>query len=256
MTTGLDYNSYVKQICTMAVLNWQEIGGVAYPVDYPTDPTNVALNPSQTAFPQMITYAENRMYRDLDFLFTSIATTDYGLTIGSRQIVVPQGTFVVPEQINVITPAGVTDPNLGTRNPLTPVTKEFLDAVYNVASLTGLPKYFCPFDDYRFLVGPYPDQNYSCELIGTYRPDSLSATNTTTFISLYLPDLFIMASMVYLSAYQRNFGRQSDDPQMAQSYEGQYQTLLKSAMTEENRKKFEAAAWSSQSTSVTATPNR
>jgi hypothetical protein len=84
----------------------------------------------------------------------------------------------------------------------------------------------------------------------------LSATNTTTFISLYLPDLFIMASMVYVSAYQRNFGRQSDDPQMAQSYEMQYQTLLKSADLEENRKKFEAAAWSSQEPSISATPTR
>jgi len=256
MTTGLTYNEYVKQICTLAVLNWQDIGGVIVPVDYPGDPTNVSLNPSQVMLPQAITYAENRMYRDLDFLFTSIATTDYGLTIGSRAIVVPSGTFVVPEQINVITPAGVTDPDLGTRNPLTPVTKEFLDAVYNVSGQTGLPKYFCPFDDYRFLVGPYPDQNYTCELIGTYRPESLSATNTTTFISLYLPDLMLMASMVYISGYQRNFGRQGDDPQMAVSYESQYQTLLKSAISEENRKKFEAAAWSSQSNSATATPNR
>jgi hypothetical protein len=256
MTTGLTYNEYVKQICTLAVLNWQDIGGVVYPVDYQNDPTNVALNPSQVAFPQMITYAENRIYRDLDFVFTSVATTAYGLTIGSRQIVVPQGTFVVPEQINVITPAGVTDPNLGTRNSLTPVTREFLDTVYNIASQTGLPQYFCVFDDYRFLVGPYPDQNYSCEIVGTYRPDSLSSSNTTTFISLYLPDVFLMASMVYLSGYQRNWGKQSDDPQMAQSYESQYQTLLKGAMVEEARKKFESVAWTSQSPSIVASPNR
>ena len=66
----------------------------------------------------------------------------------------------------------------------------------------------------------------------------------------------IMASMVYISAYQRNFGRANDDPQMAVTYESQYQTLLKSALSEENRKKFEAAAWSSQSQSTTATPTR
>jgi hypothetical protein len=106
------------------------------------------------------------------------------------------------------------------------------------------------------LLGPYPDAAYQVEIVGTIRPDSLSATNTTTFISLYLPDLFIMASMIYVSAYQRNFGRQNDDPQMAQSYETQYKTLLQSALMEENRKKFEAAAWSSQSPSVAATPTR
>jgi hypothetical protein len=80
--------------------------------------------------------------------------------------------------------------------------------------------------------------------------------NLTTFISLYLPDLFIMASMIYISAYQRNFGRANDDPQMAVTYESQYQALLKTADLEENRKKFEAAAWSSQEPSISATPTR
>lgn len=244
MTTGLSYNglaagttSYVTQIATMAVVE-------------ETDPAFVII------LPQMITYAENRLYRDLDFLFTSIATTSYGLTAGNRQIAVPSGTFVVPEQINVITPSGTSNPDAGTRVPLLPTTKEFLDQVYNVASNTGVPKYFAPFDDYTFLVGPYPNANYTCEIVGTYRPNSLSATNNTTFISLYLPDLFIMASMIYISAYQRNFGRANDEPQMAITYESQYQALLKSALMEENRKKFEAAAWSSQSPSTAATPTR
>ena len=246
MTTGLSYDgtvagttSYISQIATMAVVE-------------PTNPEFLII------LPQMITYAENRMYRDLDFLFTSIASTAYSTTVGSRQVSVPAGTFVVPEQINIITPAGTTDPDLGTRIPLLPTTKEFLDACYGsgVSANRGLPQYWVPFDDYTFLLGPYPDAVYTCEIVGTYRPASLSATNTTTFISLYLPDLFIMASMVYVSAYQRNFGRQSDDPQMAQSYEMQYQTLLKSADLEENRKKFEAAAWSSQEPSISATPTR
>ena len=116
MTTGLSYDgtvagttSYVDQIATMAVVE-------------ATDPA------FQIILPQMITYAENRMYRDLDFLFTSVATTAYGLTQGSRQISVPSGTFVVPEQINVITPAGTSDPDQGTRVPLLATTKEFLDA--------------------------------------------------------------------------------------------------------------------------------
>ena len=244
MTTGLSYDgsvagttSYVTQIATMAVVD-------------AADPAFLII------LPQMITYAENRIYRDLDFLFTSIATTAYGLTAGSRQISVPAGTIVVPEQINVL--VGSSNPDLATRTPLLPTTKEFLDTVYGSGAVAnrGVPQYFCPFDDYTFLVGPYPDQNYSCEIVGTYRPDSMSATNKTTFISLYLPDLFIMASMIYVSDYQRNFGRANDDPQMAVTYESQYQALLKSAMMEENRKKFEAAAWSSQSPSSVATPTR
>ena len=244
MTTGCSYDgsvagtfSYVEQIATMAVVQQ-------------ADPA------FQIILPSMISYAENRMYRDLDFLFTSIATTAYGMTAGSRIIAVPAGTFVVPEQINVL--VGSSNPDLATRVPLLPTTKEFLDACYGSGAVAnrGLPQYWVPFDDYTFLVGPYPDQSYACELVGTYRPDSLSATNKTTFISLYLPDLFIMASMIYVSAYQRNFGRANDDPQMAITYESQYQVLLKNADLEENRKKFEAAAWSSQEPSVSATPTR
>ena len=237
MTTGLTYSQYVTQIATMAVVE-------------PTDPAFV------TILPQMITYAENRMYRELDFLFTSIANTSFSCVAGSRTITVPPGTFVVPEQINVITPAGTTNPDLGTRVPLLPVTKEYLDAVYGSGLYTGVPKYFCPFGDFTFLVGPYPDTTYRVEIVGTIRPDSLSVSNPTTFISLYLPDLMVMASMIYVSGYQRNFGRANDDPQMAITYESQYQGLLKAAMLEENRKKFEAAAWSSQSPSASATPTR
>ena len=239
---GVASTSYITQIATMAVV---PVNDAAY----------------LTILPQMIAYAELRMYRDLDFLFTSGSTSAYRLTYGSRIINVdantfPYGTLVVPEQINVITPVGTTNPDSGTRNPLLPTTKEFLDAVYGSSSVTGLPQYWVPFDDYTFLVGPYPDSNYTVEIVGTYRPASLSASNKTTFISINLPDIMIMASMVYISAYQRNFGRASDDPQMAMTYEAQYQTLLKGAMSEENRKKFEAAAWSSQSQSTTATPTR
>ena len=237
MTTGLTYSQYVTQIATMAVVA-------------ENDPAFVEI------LPQMITYAENRMCRDLDFLFTSTALTGYACTIGTRSITIPQGTIVVSEQINIITPAGTANPNSGTRVPCLPTTKEFLDAVYGASTYTGVPQYFVPFNDNVFLIGPYPDQNYYVEIVGTFRPASLSVGTPTTFISLYLPDVMIMASMVYVSAYQRNFGRQSDDPAMAQSYEGQYQALLKGAAVEEARKKFEASGWSSQSPSPVATPSR
>ena len=237
MTTGLTYSQYVTQIATMAVVAAD-------------DPAFVEI------LSQMITYAENRMCRELDFLFTSTALTGYACTVGSRSITIPDGTIVVSEQINIITPAGTANPDVGTRVPCLPTTKEFLDAVYGASSYTGIPQYFVPFNDNLFLVGPFPDENYYVEIVGTFRPSSLSVSNTTTFISLYLPDVMIMASMVYISAYQRNFGRMSDDPAMAQSYEAQYQALIKGASVEEARKKFEASGWSSQSPSAVATPSR
>ena len=263
MTTGLSYNgtvagtiSYVEQIATMAVVS-------------PTDPAFL------TILPAMIVYAENRMYRDIDFMFTSTSLhgLSFVLTPGNRNLSfdinlasnsdASSGTFVVSEQINLLTDASgnaaaTTNPDACVRSPLLPTTKEFLDAVYG-SSLTanrGKPQYFVPFNETLFFVGPVPDQAYPVEVVGTYRPNSLSATNTTTFISQYLPDVFIMASMIYISAYQRNFGRANDDPQMAVTYESQYQALLKGAIVEEARKKFDAAGWSSQSPATIATPSR
>ena len=241
MTTGLTYSEYVLQIATMAVVDENDQAFV-------------------TILPQMITYAENRIYRDLDFLNTSTSVTGYSLSAGLRTLTIPEGTIVVSEQMNILTPAGQTDPNDGsvTRNACLPVTKEFLDAVWgsNLNANRGMPRYFAPFNDNIFFFGPVPDQAYGVEIVGTYRPASLSGTNTSTFISKFLPDLLIMASMIYVSAYQRNFGRANDDPQMAVTYESQYNALLKGALIEEARKKFESSGWTSQSPTPAATPSR
>jgi hypothetical protein len=243
---GLTYATYKTQIAQMAVVEEDDVNFLAI-------------------LPSMIDYATLRINRDLDLLITSTSLTgeDYKLTAGNRNLSFSQNLaggsyFVVSEQINLITPAGQTDPDVSTRTPLLPATKEFLDAVFGSALTTnrGQPKYFAPFNDTIFLVGPVPDEDYYVEVVGTVRPAPLSETVTTTFISQYLPDLLIMASMIYISAYQRNFGRQSDDPQMAQSYESQYGMLLKSAMVEEARKKYEGAAWSSQAPAPVASPTR
>ena len=237
MTTGLTYSQYVTQIATMAVVA----------------ETNVNF---QTILPQAITYAENRIYRDLDLLSTVKRSSIYSVSAGSRNMAVPAADFVTIQELNLILPAGTASADAGTRQPLLPVTKEFLNVLYPSVSGSGIPTYFAMIDQSNMILGPWAASTYYVEVTGTYRPDSLSSTNTSTFISLYLPDLFVMASMIYVSAYQRNFGRQSDDPSMAQSYESQYKALLSSATLEEMRKKFESAGWASMSLPVAASPNR
>lgn len=235
--TGLTYSTLKTQLATMAVVA--------------EDDPNFLI-----VLPQAITYAELRMQRDIDFLNTTLSRT-VTISPGSRQFNIADGNpFVVTEQVNVILPAGVIDLDQGERQPLTPITKEYLDAVWGSSSTRGVPEYYAPLDDEIIIVGPFADNNYTLEVVGTVRFSTLSGTNTSNFISEQLPDLLVMACMIYLSAYQRNFGRMSDDPQMGMSYEAQYQALLKSAVVEESRKKYESAAWSSQAPSITATPAR
>jgi len=235
----MNYNDYVQQIATMAVV--------------PVSDANY-----QIIIPSMISYAELRMQRDLDFLSTQISTTAYSFTASNGTLTIPQSQFVTTETLEVIDGTGAS-------YPLLPVTKEYIQNVYGSGSTVGLPQYYAEYGgdaattgytSQLIIVGPIPASSYQVRLTGTVRSAPLSASNQNTYISSNLPDMMIMASMIYISAYQRNFGKISDDPAMAQTYEGQYQVLLRSALVEENRKKYEAAAWSSYSPAPASSPTR
>jgi hypothetical protein len=245
MTTGLSYDgsvfgttSYITQISDMAVV----------------EPTNTVF---LEILPQMITYAENRIYRDIDLLSTQVPRT-YTATIGSNILSVPTADFITVQTVSVNTTGT-------TYKPLLPVTKEYIRNVFDDSAVTGVPIVFAMFGGdlatygqttNNIELGPTPGAAYTVRVTGTVRPPSMSATNLTTFVGTYLPDLFIMASMIYISAYQRNFGRANDDPQMAVTYESQYNALLKGAVVEEARKKFQAAGWTAYSPAQVATPTR
>jgi hypothetical protein len=112
----------------------------------------------------------------------------------------------------------------------------------------SIPALFAMIDQNDIIVGPAPISAFGVEVIGTIRPTPLSSTNTTTFLTSNLPDLFMAASMVFASGYMRNFGAQSDDPAKAVSWESQYQALFASAKGEETRKRFAGLGWTSYST--------
>lgn len=223
------------------------------------DLANLLVVPSndanfQIVLPNIIDDAEQRIYRELDLLSTIVRDSSANLTANSRNFTFPQH-FVVSESINVYTPANSTT----NRYQLVPTSREFLDAVYpNEASVTtpSIPTYYAMITDQTIIVGPPPDDDYTMEVIGTIRPAPLSSTNTTTYLTQYLPDLFIAASMVFGSAYLNNFGAVVDNPQMAVTWESHYSALKASADVEEARKKYGANAWSSKQPYQTTTPQR
>ena len=252
---ALSYNAYVQQIATMAVLDTTtNTSGVTVGVD-------AAFN---AILPSMLNYAELRIQRDLDLAASNIANTTYTLTQGSNQLLISVNDFQTIQTVAVSNGTALT--------PLLPASKEFIQNVYNDSSATyqAIPQYFCIYGGdtatggntlLSILIGPYPDQSYGLTVTGTqllpslYAYASLDGTGQT-YISSNYPDLLVQASMVYVTEYQRNFGPASNDPQMGMTYEMQYQTLLKGALENENRKKFRDAAWSSQSQSPVATPTR
>lgn len=234
----MNYATYVASLSNLMVI----------------EPTNANF---VQILPEIIDYAEQRIYRELDLLNTVVRDTG-AVSVGSRNFTLPTalGRFVVVNGINAITPSAQTNPDAGTRNPLIPVSRDVLDLVWPSTTGAALPVDFAMITDQTIIVGPAPDAAYTLEVIGTIRPTPLSASNTTTYLSLYLPDLFLAASMIFASGYQQNFGSQADDPNMAQSWQGQYDKLFASANVEENRKKFASGAWGSLQPTPIATPGR
>lgn len=205
--------------------------------------------------PSIIDYAEQRIYRELDLLSTTVRDTTGSLTANSRNFTLPTpstGRFVVLDAINIL--------NGGTRvAQLQPVSLEFMDAAYPAETSTSasvVPEYFAMVTDQTLVVGPSPGSSWGVEVVGEIRPAPLSETNTTTYLTNYLPDLFVAASMVFASGYQKNFGSQSDDPKMSASWETQYQALFASANLEENRKRWASVSWTSKQPSPVAQPQR
>jgi len=206
-----------------------------------------------------INYAEGRIYRDLDLPAARVTDTSVICTSGIRTISLSttQGTLLSIETLNLFSSAGTTAAN-GTRIPLTPTSKAVIDIIYptQLSSQCGLPEYFARVTDTQIMLGPSPDQAYGTEVIATVRPNPLSASNSSTWLTQNVPELMVAASMVFLAGYMRNYGAQADDPRMSQSWETQYQQLLGTQKIDTLRMKFMSDAWTQQQPNQAATPPR
>ena len=215
------------------------------------------LDPAQPEFvqilPRAIEYAEDRIYRELDLLNTVYVNNSSVLVPLNRNFTIPAapyGTYLTIQGLNLF-----YGTNPVQRIQLQPVAVSYLNAVWGSASNATLPEYFAMIRQDIAILGPWPDQAYGVEVIGTFQPEPLSETNPQTQLTIYVPDLFIAASMVFMSGFQRDFGSQADNPQQAQSWSNQYDTLFKSAQLLELRKKFAGPGWTALS-SVPVTPTR
>lgn len=226
--SNLNYTTFVDQLANFIVI--------------PSTDANF-----QIMLPGCIDYVENRIYRDLDPLYAQTTDTTT-LTANNREFAPPTnvGEYITVDQVNVITPSTATSSN-GTRNPLMPVSPEVMDALYpSGQTVTGLPQYYAMRSLDTILLGPSPDAAYQAEVIGLQRPAALSSANSSTYLTQYVPDIYMAAALVYAFGYQRDFGAQADDPKTAQSWENQYQILMKSADAEQFRANFQGSGWTTQ----------
>jgi hypothetical protein len=257
-TNALSYNLFVQQIGIMAVVQTQEISGVWQFVD-------AAM---QGALPSMLNYAELRIGRDLN-LTSSMTSNTYALTPGAQVFSVPVNDFLNIQTAEIIQTSNGATVNAAT---LLPVSKEFIQNCYGGLSSAGTPQYFAMIGSnfgteqdttMNILFGPPPNFGYTLRLTGIQRQPSLFqnavsgiADTEFTQISQWYPDMLVIAAMIYVSAFQRNWSAIADDSPMAQSYEKQYQALRLGAIPEADRQRQQGSGWSAYGTPTSATPTR
>jgi hypothetical protein len=240
----MDYDEFVSTMATMTVI-------ASSNTDF------------ETVLPSAIDYAEGRINRDLDMLNLDVRDGSASTSANNRNFTLPTsvGTFQIVTEVAVITPAG-TAPDLGTRNLLIPVSKAVLDWTYPSSTGAGVPEMFAYITQSaiagqsNIILGPWPNAVYRVEVTGKIQWTPLSSANTTTFISLYYPDLLVAAAMIFMTGFKGNFGAQSDDPRSAMSWEQQYTALLAGSSPWEARKRFAGASWTAKPVEPTAVPQR
>lgn len=256
--TPLSYNAWLQQVAVMAVVQASETNGVwAF-----SDPAMVTITP------MILNYAERRISRDINML-AGMTSNLYTLTAG-------QSVFSLnPQDFLTVQTCEVCQLNSGqvvTATPLIPVSKEFIQNCYSGLSSSGQPKYYAMYGDNfgdeqdtatNILFGPAPSYGFTLRVTGTASQPSLYANATAgiadteyTYISNWYPDMLLIASMIYISAFQRNWSATAPDVEMAMSYEKQYQMLRLGAIAEEDRRRNQGSAWTSYGTPTSATPTR
>ena len=91
---------------------------------------------------------------------------------------------------------------------------------YNASLSQGLPKYFSYSNDDTLILAPIPNLNYKIQLNYILKPDGLSSSNTTTYLSLQFPNGLLYACLV------EAYGFLKGPADMIQLYEQKYQTAL------------------------------
>jgi hypothetical protein len=233
-------------------------------------PTNNTDDAFQGILPRAFEYADNRIYRELDMLPTTVATVGTAFTAGDGRLAVPT-QFVSVRYVNLVSPPGVTSGDAGTRAPMERVSPEFMDFTWPTAATTSgspsIPSKYCFYGTtagnafsstgaLTMRVSPAPSTAYLAEFVGSVRPSPLSPTNPNTILTTRYPDLFLAACMIFLMAYQRDWGGQASDPAASQSWEAQYGRLREGVIVEIERQKSQGQGWSTQTPSMLANQPR
>jgi len=169
--------------------------------------------------------AEFRILRDVD--------SDNNRQYAQADIVAGQryvNTPLINNQTLVIRSTQITNSTGGADNS----SRSFLEyrdtsfmSEYDPTGIQGLPKYYSYWDENTIVVAPTPDINYNMQINYILKPDGLSSTNTTTYLSTEFPNGLTYACLV------EAFGFLKGPADMIQYYEGKYKQALEGFTVEQ-----------------------
>jgi len=159
--------------------------------------------------------AELRIMRDVD-VDANKRYAQAQVISGTRFIDTPQNTLVIRS-------AQIVDSD-GTSNP---DNREFLEwrdssfmSEFNPTNAQGVPKYYSWWDDDTIVLAPTPDATYTIQLNYILKPETLSSTNTQTYISQKFPNGLLYACLVEAFSFLKG------PNDLLQLYEGKYKQVL------------------------------
>jgi len=247
----MNYSGFVQQISILA----QQAISPAYSLGDVPD--------FQNTIPTIIAYAEGRIYRDCAFLAQRVQnSSSVSASAGNRSLDISSISppVMVVEGVALITPAA-TAPAAGTRWNYDMASLDTIDMLWPVEATTVAPaaadlRLAAMKDEKTIVLMPTPDGAYKAEITGLVQPTALSASNTTTYLSNIYSDILVVAAMIFVSGYLRDYGAQSEDPKTGLSWEALYKSQMVGVTAEEQRRRTQGVGWSPNLPTVLANPQR
>ena len=135
--------------------------------------------------------AEFRLLREVDSdnnRFYATAT----LTVDQRYVKTPDDLLIV-RSAQIVDSSGV---GAGTERDFLDYRDTNFMAEYNKSDATGVPKYYSYWDESHLVFAPVPNATYSIQLNYILKPQGLSSTNATTYLSQKFPNGLLYACLV------------------------------------------------------------
>jgi len=170
---------------------------------------------SDTIVNGFIENAEFRILRDVDSDNNRRYVTA-NLVSGTRFIDTPDNLLVI-RSAQIVDSDGVGSSN--NRDFLQYRDTSFMSE-FNPAESTGVPKYYSNWDQNTIVVAPTPNATYTIQVNYILKPDGLSSTNTTTYLSQQFPNGLLYACLVEAFSFLKG------PNDLLQLYEGKYKQVV------------------------------